>query len=157
MEAGERLGFLPGDLTEKVDPYMAPVWEALTDILGAEQFRRRREKGEIELAPIAFMRGRTLSHAYVIVDEAQNCSRMQMRMVLTRLGERAKMVVTGDPSQIDLPHPRDSGLAHAVALLEGEKGIGVARFGPEDVVRHPLVERIVRAYEADGRRPDPGA
>ena len=103
------------------------------------------------------MRGRTLSHAYVIVDEAQNCSRMQMRMVLTRLGEGAKMVVTGDPSQIDLPHPRDSGLAHAVALLEGEKGIGVARFGPEDVVRHPLVERIVRAYEADGRRPDPGA
>lgn len=157
VEAGERLGFLPGDLTEKVDPYMAPVWEALTDILGAEQFRRRREKGEIELAPIAFMRGRTLSHAYVIVDEAQNCSRMQMRMVLTRLGEGAKMVVTGDPSQIDLPHPRDSGLAHALALLEGEKGIGVARFGPEDVARHPLVERIVRAYEADGRRPDPGA
>jgi phosphate starvation-inducible PhoH-like protein len=157
VEAGERLGFLPGDLTEKVDPYMAPVWEALTDILGVDQFRRRREKGEIELAPIAFMRGRTLSHAYVIVDEAQNCSRMQMRMVLTRLGEGAKMVVTGDPSQIDLPHPRDSGLAHAVSLLEGEKGIGVARFGPEDVVRHPLVERIVRAYEADGRRPDPGS
>jgi phosphate starvation-inducible PhoH-like protein len=151
VEAGERLGFLPGDLTEKVDPYMAPVWEALTDILGAEQFRRRREKGEIELAPIAFMRGRTLSQAYIIVDEAQNCSRMQMRMVLTRLGEGAKMVVTGDPSQIDLPQPRDSGLAHAVSLLEGEKGIGVARFGPEDVVRHPLVERIVRAYEADGR------
>jgi phosphate starvation-inducible PhoH-like protein len=153
VEAGEKLGFLPGDLTEKVDPYMAPVWEALTDILGAEQFRRRREKGEIELAPIAFMRGRTLSEAYIIVDEAQNCSRMQMRMVLTRLGERAKMVVTGDPSQIDLPQPRDSGLAHAVALLEGEKGIGIARFGPEDVVRHPLVERIVRAYEADGRPP----
>jgi phosphate starvation-inducible PhoH-like protein len=155
VEAGERLGFLPGDLTEKVDPYMAPVWEALTDILGAEQFRRRREKGEIELAPIAFMRGRTLSEAYIIVDEAQNCSRMQIRMVVTRVGERAKMVLTGDPSQIDLPQPRDSGLAHAVALLEGEKGIGIARFGPEDVVRHPLVERIVRAYEADGRPPGP--
>jgi len=150
VEAGERLGFLPGDLTEKVDPYMAPVWEALTDILGAEQFRRRREKGEIELAPIAFMRGRTLSHAFVIVDEAQNCSP-------TRLGEGARMVVTGDPSQIDLPQPRDSGLAHAVALLEGEKGIGVARFGPEDVVRHPLVERIVRAYEADGRPSGPAS
>ena len=157
VEAGEKLGFLPGDLTEKVDPYMAPVWEALTDILGVDQFRRRREKGEIELAPIAFMRGRTLSHAYVIVDEAQNCSRMQMRMVLTRLGEGAKMVVTGDPSQIDLPQPRDSGLAHAVSLLEGEKGIGVARFGPEDVVRHPLVERIVRAYEADGRPSGPAS
>jgi phosphate starvation-inducible protein PhoH and related proteins len=157
VEAGERLGFLPGDLTEKVDPYMAPVWEALTDILGPEQFRRRREKGEIELAPIAFMRGRTLSEAFIIVDEAQNCSRMQMRMVLTRLGERAKMVVTGDPSQIDLPQPRDSGLAHAVALLEGEKGIGIARFGPEDVVRHPLVERIVRAYEADSRPPGAAA
>lgn len=152
VEAGEKLGYLPGDLSEKVDPYMAPVWEALTDILGVDQFRRRREKGEIELAPIAFMRGRTLSHAYVIVDEAQNATRLQMKMVLTRLGEGARMVVTGDPSQIDLPNARDSGLAHAVAILEGVEGVAVSRFSAEDVVRHPLVERIVRAYEADASR-----
>lgn len=152
VEAGERLGFLPGDMNEKVDPYMAPVWEALTDILGAEQLRRRREKGEIEVAPIAFLRGRTLSHAFVIVDEAQNASRAQMKMVLTRLGEGARMAVTGDPTQIDLPQPRDSGLAHAVSLLEGVEGIGVTRFGSEDVVRHPLVERIVRAYDADAAK-----
>src|SRR5205085_6603571 len=122
VEAGERLGFLPGDLTEKVDPYMAPVWEALTDIMGADQLRRRREKLEIEVAPIAFMRGRTLSHAFVIVDEAQNCSRLQMKMVLTRLGEGARMVVTGDPTQVDLLNSRDSGLSHAVGLLDGVKG-----------------------------------
>lgn len=152
VEAGERLGFLPGDLTEKVDPYMAPVWEALTDILGAEQLRRRREKGEIEVAPIAFLRGRTLAHAFVIVDEAQNATRLQMKMVLTRLGEGARMVVTGDPTQIDLVNIRDSGLAHAVGLLEGVKGIGITRFTAEDVVRHPLVERIVRAYDADAAR-----
>ena len=152
VEAGERLGFLPGDMNEKVDPYMAPVWEALTDILGAEQLRRRREKGEIEVAPIAFLRGRTLSHAFVIVDEAQNASRAQMKMVLTRLGEGARMAVTGDPTQIDLPNPGDSGLAHAVGLLEGVKGIGVTRFSAEDVVRHPLVERIVRAYDADAAK-----
>jgi phosphate starvation-inducible PhoH-like protein len=152
VEAGERLGFLPGDLTEKVDPYMAPVWEALTDILGAEQLRRRREKGEIEVAPIAFLRGRTLAHAFVIVDEAQNATRLQMKMVLTRLGEGARMVVTGDPTQIDLVNVRDSGLAHAVGLLEGVKGIGVTRFTAEDVVRHPLVERIVRAYDADAAK-----
>lgn len=152
VEAGERLGFLPGDLTEKVDPYMAPVWEALTDLLGAEQLRRRREKGEIEVAPIAFMRGRTLSHAFVIVDEAQNASRLQMKMVLTRLGEGARMVVTGDPSQVDLLNPRDSGLSHAVGLLDGVKGVGISRFSAEDVVRHPLVERIVRAYDADSSR-----
>jgi phosphate starvation-inducible PhoH-like protein len=152
VEAGERLGFLPGDLTEKVDPYMAPVWEALTDILGAEQLRRRREKGEIEVAPIAFLRGRTLAHAFVIVDEAQNATRLQMKMVLTRLGEGARMVVTGDPSQIDLVNTRDSGLAHAVGLLDGVKGIGITRFSAEDVVRHPLVERIVRAYDADAAK-----
>jgi len=152
VEAGERLGFLPGDLTEKVDPYMAPVWEALTDILGAEQLRRRREKGEIEVAPIAFLRGRTLAHAFVIVDEAQNATRLQMKMVLTRLGEGARMVVTGDPTQIDLVNIRDSGLAHAVGLLEGVKGIAITRFSAEDVVRHPLVERIVRAYGADAAK-----
>ena len=149
VEAGERLGFLPGDLIEKVDPYMAPVLEALTEILGAEQLRRRRDRGEIEVAPIAFMRGRTLAHAYVIVDEAQNASRLQMKMVLTRLGEGARMAVTGDPSQVDLPNITDSGLAHAVSILEGIDGVSVVRFAAEDVVRHPLVERIVRAYDAD--------
>ena len=149
VEAGERLGFLPGDLTEKVDPYMAPVWEALSDILGPDQLRRRRDKGEIEVAPIAFMRGRTLNHAFVVVDEAQNASRLQMKMVLTRLGEGARMAVTGDPSQVDLLNSGDSGLAHAVGILEGVKGVGVARFRAEDVVRHPMVERIVRAYDAD--------
>ncbi|WP_419253580.1 PhoH family protein [Caulobacter sp. ErkDOM-YI] len=149
VEAGEKLGFLPGDLNEKVDPYMAPVWEALTDIMGADQLRRRREKLEIEVAPIAFMRGRTLAHAFVIVDEAQNCSRLQMKMVLTRLGEGSRMVVTGDPTQIDLLNPRDSGLAHAVSILEGVEGVSVSRFTAADVVRHPLVERIVRAYDAD--------
>jgi len=155
VEAGERLGFLPGDLSEKVDPYMAPVWEALTDILGADQLRRRREKGEIEVVPLAFMRGRTLNHAFVIVDEAQNASRLQMKMVLTRLGEGARMAITGDPTQIDLVNPRDSGLAHAVGLLEDVKGIGVVRFAAEDVVRHPLVERIVRAYDADTAKRGP--
>ena len=149
VEAGERLGFLPGDLSEKVDPYLAPIWEALGDIMGAEPLRRRRERGEIEVAPIAFMRGRTLAHAYVIVDEAQNTSRLQMKMVLTRLGEGARMAVTGDPSQIDLVNARDSGLSHAVRILDGVQGVAVARFEAADVVRHPLVERIVKAYDAD--------
>ena len=152
VEAGERLGFLPGDLTEKVDPYMAPVWEALTEILGPEQLRRRRDRGEIEVAPIAFMRGRTLNHAFVIMDEAQNASRLQTKMVLTRLGEGARMAVTGDPSQVDLLNAFDSGLSHAIGILDGVKGVGVARFSAEDVVRHPLVERIVRAYDADASR-----
>jgi phosphate starvation-inducible PhoH-like protein len=152
VEAGERLGFLPGDLTEKVDPYMAPVWEALTEILGPEQLRRRRDKGEIEVAPIAFMRGRTLNHAFVIMDEAQNASRLQTKMVLTRLGEGARMAVTGDPSQVDLVNAADSGLSHAVRILSGVKGVGVAEFAAEDVVRHPLVERIVKAYDADAAR-----
>ncbi|HEV2363073.1 MAG TPA: PhoH family protein [Caulobacteraceae bacterium] len=155
VEAGERLGFLPGDLAEKVDPYMAPVFEALSDILGSELLRRRRDRGEIEVAPIAFMRGRTLSHAFVIVDEAQNASRLQMKMVLTRLGEGSKMVVTGDPSQVDLVNPRDSGLAHAVGLLEHLEGVAVIRLETSDVVRHRLVGKIVEAYDADaeGRLP----
>ncbi|MFA7263656.1 MAG: PhoH family protein [Caulobacter sp.] len=152
VEAGERLGFLPGDLTEKVDPYMAPVWEALTQLMGADQLRRRRDKGEIEVAPIAFMRGRTLAHAFVIVDEAQNTSRLQMKMVLTRLGEGSRMAVTGDPSQIDLLNPSDSGLAHAVAILEGVEGVAVTRFTAADVIRHPMVARIVRAYDADAAK-----
>jgi phosphate starvation-inducible PhoH-like protein len=149
VEAGERLGFLPGDLTEKVDPYMAPVWEALTDILGAEQLRRRRDRGEIEVAPIAFMRGRTLAHAFIIVDEAQNTSRLQMKMVLTRIGEGSRMAVTGDPSQVDLVNPADSGLAHAVSILDGVEGVAMTRFTASDIVRHPLVGRIVKAYDAD--------
>jgi phosphate starvation-inducible PhoH-like protein len=152
VEAGEKLGFLPGDLTEKVDPYMAPVWESLIQIIGAEQLRRRRDKGEIEVAPIAFMRGRTLAHAYVIVDEAQNTSRLQMKMVLTRLGEGSRMAVTGDPSQIDLLNAADSGLAHAVSILEGVEGVGVTRFTADDVVRHPMVARIVKAYDADAAK-----
>ncbi len=155
VEAGEKLGFLPGDLNEKVDPYLAPIWEALNDILGPDDVRRRRDKGEIEAAPIAFMRGRTLSHAFIIVDEAQNTSRLQMKMVLTRLGEGARMVVTGDPSQIDLLNPRDSGLSHALRILEGVKGVGVLKFEAQDVVRHAMVERIVRAYDADAARSRP--
>lgn len=155
VEAGEKLGFLPGDLNEKVDPYLAPIWEALNDILGAEDVQRRRDKGEIEAAPIAFMRGRTLSHAFVIVDEAQNTSRLQMKMVLTRLGEGARMVVTGDPSQIDLLNPRDSGLAHALRILDGVQGVGVLKFEASDVVRHAMVERIVRAYDADAAKGRP--
>ncbi len=157
VEAGEKLGFLPGDLNEKVDPYLAPIWEALNDILGAEDVQRRRDKGEIEAAPIAFMRGRTLSHAFVIVDEAQNTSRLQMKMVLTRLGEGARMVVTGDPSQIDLLNPRDSGLAHALRILRDVKGVGVLEFEAQDVVRHAMVERIVRAYDADAATTRPVA
>jgi phosphate starvation-inducible protein PhoH and related proteins len=152
VEAGERLGFLPGDLNEKVDPYMAPVWEAMIHILGADQLRRRRDRGEIEVAPIAFMRGRTLAHAFVIVDEAQNTSRLQMKMVLTRLGEGSTMAVTGDPSQVDLVDPSESGLAHAVSILEGVDGVAVARFTVADIVRHPLVGRIVQAYDADTAR-----
>ncbi len=152
VEAGERLGFLPGDLTEKVDPYMAPVWEALTDILGADALRKRRERGEIEVAPIAFMRGRTLSHAFIIVDEAQNTSRLQMKMVLTRIGEGSRMAVTGDPSQVDLVNPNDSGLAHAVSILDGVEGVAMCRFTASDIVRHPLVGRIVKAYDADTSR-----
>lgn len=152
VEAGEKLGFLPGDLNEKVDPYLAPIWEALNDILGADDVKRRREKGEIEAAPIAFMRGRTLSHAFIIVDEAQNLTRLQMKMVLTRIGEGSRMVVTGDPSQIDLLNARDSGLPHALGILEGVEGTGVLRFSASDVVRHAMVERIVRAYDADAAR-----
>lgn len=151
VEAGERLGFLPGDLMEKVDPYLAPIWAALDDILGPEALRRRRDRGEIEVAPLAFMRGRTLSHAFIIVDEAQNTTRLQMKMVLTRLGEGARMAVTGDPSQVDLVNARDSGLDHAVGLLGGVEGVGVARFEADDVVRHALVARIVKAYDADSQ------
>lgn len=157
VEAGEKLGFLPGDLNEKVDPYLAPIWEALNEILGPDDVRRRRDKGEIEAAPIAFMRGRTLAHAFIIADEAQNLTRLQMKMVLTRLGEGARMVVTGDPSQVDLVNARDSGLSHALRILSDVKGVGVLRFEAGDVVRHAMVERIVRAYDADAARSRPGS
>lgn len=147
VEAGERLGFLPGDLNEKIDPYLTPIWGALDDILGPQLLAKKRETREIEVAPLAYMRGRTLSYAYVIIDEAQNTTRMQMKMILTRLGEGSKMVVTGDPSQIDLPNRGDSGLVHAVHLLDQVEGVGKAELKAEDIVRHALVARIVRAYD----------
>ena len=148
VEAGERLGFLPGDLRDKVDPYLRPLFDALNDMLPADQLARRLGTGEIEVAPIAFMRGRTLARAFVILDEAQNTTPMQMKMFLTRLGEGSRMVVTGDPSQVDLPHGTRSGLAEALETLTGVDGIAVVRFTDRDVVRHEFVARIVRAYEA---------
>jgi rRNA maturation RNase YbeY len=151
VEAGERLGFLPGDLEEKVDPYLQPIWDAFRTLLGAAQLERRKAAGEIEVAPLAFMRGRTLSDAFVIVDEAQNTTRMQMKMLLTRLGEGSRMAVNGDPSQIDLPRASDSGLAHALRILRKVKGMQIVTFSRQDVVRHPLVGRIVEAYEAEDR------
>ena len=147
VEAGERLGFLPGDMKEKVDPYLRPLYDALYDMLPTEQVERRIASGEIEIAPIAFMRGRTLSDAFIILDEAQNTTPQQMKMFLTRFGMRSRMVVCGDPLQIDLPNPGMSGLADAVGKLEGIPKIATVRFGAADVVRHPLVGRIVEAYE----------
>jgi phosphate starvation-inducible PhoH-like protein len=147
VEAGERLGFLPGDLKEKVDPYLRPLYDALQDMLPDGKLQTRIEQGEIEIAPLAFMRGRTLSHAFVILDEAQNTTPAQMKMFLTRLGEGSRMVVTGDPSQIDLPAGAPSGLADAAARLQGIQEIGMVVFDKSDVVRHPLVTRIVEAYE----------
>jgi phosphate starvation-inducible PhoH-like protein len=152
VEAGERLGFLPGDMREKVDPYLRPLYDALYDVLPPEKVERDIESGTIEIAPLAFMRGRTLAHAYVILDEAQNTTSMQMKMFLTRLGEGSKMVVTGDPSQIDLPRGQASGLEQAVRLLHGVKGIEAVRFAAADVVRRDLVARIVEAYDrSEGR------
>lgn len=149
VEAGERLGFLPGDMREKVDPYLRPLYDALNDMLPPEQVERRLASGEIEVAPLAFMRGRTLSDAFVILDEAQNTTPMQMKMFLTRFGTRCRMVICGDPTQVDLPPPQRSGLADAVARLEGVEGIAMVRFDPKEVVRHPLVGRIVEAYDAE--------
>ena len=151
VEAGERLGFLPGDLRDKVDPYLRPIFDALNDMLPADQLAKRLGSGEIEVAPIAFMRGRTLLHAFVILDEAQNTTPVQMKMFLTRLGEGSRMAVTGDPSQVDLPMGTRSGLAEALETLRGVDGIATVRFTEEDVVRHELVARIVRAYEARER------
>jgi phosphate starvation-inducible PhoH-like protein len=147
VEAGERLGFLPGDMREKVDPYLRPLYDALYDVLPPDKVERDIDSGVIEIAPLAFMRGRTLANAYVILDEAQNTTSMQMKMFLTRLGENAKMTVTGDPSQIDLPGGMKSGLEEAISLLSGVPGIEAIRFAGADVVRRDLVARIVEAYD----------
>jgi phosphate starvation-inducible PhoH-like protein len=149
VEAGERLGFLPGDMREKVDPYLRPIYDALYDLMDTRIVERAMQTGEIEIAPLAFMRGRTLSNSAVILDEAQNTTAMQMKMLLTRLGENSRMVVTGDPSQVDLPPGQTSGLADAVRLLEGIEGIGHVSFTAADVVRHELVARIVEAYDKE--------
>jgi phosphate starvation-inducible PhoH-like protein len=151
VEAGERLGFLPGDLREKVDPYLRPIFDALNDMLPADQLAKRLGTGEIEVAPLAFMRGRTLGHAFVILDEAQNTTPVQMKMFLTRLGEGSRMVVTGDPTQVDLPPGSRSGLADALEALRGIDDVAIIRFTEKDVMRHPLVARIVGAYEARDR------
>ncbi len=147
VEAGERLGFLPGDMKDKVDPYLRPLYDALYDMLPTEQVERRLSSGEIEIAPLAFMRGRTLANAFVILDEAQNTTPLQMKMFLTRFGQGSRMVVCGDPNQVDLPNPASSGLADAVRKLDGIPGIATLRFSSREVVRHPIVGAIVEAYE----------
>jgi phosphate starvation-inducible PhoH-like protein len=152
VEAGERLGFLPGDMKEKIDPYLRPLYDALHDMLPAEQIANRMESGEIEIAPLAFMRGRTLAHCYVILDEAQNTTPMQMRMFLTRLGEGSRMVITGDPSQTDLPGNQRSGLNDAVETLKNVDGVRFIWLTSQDVVRHDLVTRIVEAYDARDKK-----
>jgi phosphate starvation-inducible PhoH-like protein len=147
VEAGEKLGFLPGNMAEKVNPYLRPLYDALHDMMDFERAEQLIEKGVIEVAPLAFMRGRTLNDAFVILDEAQNATSEQMRMFLTRLGFQAKAVITGDTTQVDLPKGQSSGLAEAVRLLEGIPGIGICHFTDQDVVRHPLVQKIILAYE----------
>lgn len=148
VEAGEKLGFLPGDLQTKVDPYLRPLYDALQEMFGVESYEKLMERGAIEIAPLAYMRGRTLSNAFIILDEAQNTTREQMKMFLTRLGDGSRMVITGDVTQIDLPEGKKSGLIHAVNLLKGVEGISVINLTDKDVVRNPLVMRIVRAYES---------
>jgi len=152
VEAGERLGFLPGDLREKVDPYLRPIYDALYDLMDARIVERALQTTEIEIAPLAFMRGRTLTNAAIILDEAQNTTAMQMKMLLTRLGENSRMMVTGDPSQVDLPPGQTSGLADAVRLLQNVEGIGHVAFSSADVIRHELVARIVEAYDRAAAR-----
>ncbi len=147
VEAGEKLGFLPGDLQQKVDPYLRPLYDALFDMLGAESFQKHQERGDIEVAPLAYMRGRTLDDSFIILDEAQNTTSEQMKMFLTRLGFNSKMVVTGDITQIDLPDGKKSGLKEALSILKNIEGIGITRFNEKDVVRHRLVQDIIRAYE----------
>ena len=147
VEAGERLGFLPGDMREKVDPYLRPIYDALNELMGKERVARKLETGEIEIAPLAFMRGRTLANAFIILDEAQNTTPLQMKMFLTRLGENSRMVITGDITQVDLPVGQESGLKDAIRVLRGVEGIEFIEFSAEDVVRHPLVGKIVSAYD----------
>jgi phosphate starvation-inducible protein PhoH and related proteins len=151
VEAGERLGFLPGDMREKVDPYLRPIYDALYDLMDARIVERALQSGEIEIAPLAFMRGRTLTNAAIILDEAQNTTSMQMKMFLTRLGENSRMIITGDPSQVDLPNGQQSGLAEASRLLANVEGIAQVKFAAEDVIRHELVARIVAAYEGPAK------
>jgi phosphate starvation-inducible PhoH-like protein len=152
IEAGEHLGFLPGTLEQKVTPYLRPLYDALHDMLEASKVMRMLEHGTIEVAPLAYMRGRTLNDAFLILDEAQNTTREQMKMMLTRIGQRTRTVVTGDPSQVDLPAGQRSGLAHVLRVLRGVEGVAVCSFGDEDVMRHPLVQRIVRAYDREADR-----
>lgn len=147
VEAGEKLGFLPGDLQEKVDPYLTPLYDALGEFLGEDKYTKLEERGVIEAAPLAFMRGRTLKDSFIVLDEAQNCTIPQMKMFLTRLGENSKMVITGDITQTDLPRNAKSGLKHAIELLDGIEDIAIASFGKNDVIRHPLVQKIIDAYE----------
>ncbi|QCO56579.1 PhoH family protein [Pseudorhodobacter turbinis] len=149
VEAGERLGFLPGDMKEKIDPYMQPLYDALNDFLPQKQLAKLMEDKRIEIAPLAFMRGRTLANAFVVLDEAQNATTMQMKMFLTRLGEGSRMVITGDRTQVDLPRGTASGLSDAERILDGVRGVSFNYFTSKDVVRHPLVARIIEAYEAD--------
>ncbi len=152
VEAGERLGFLPGDMKEKVDPYLRPLYDALYDMMPGDQVTKRLESGEIEVAPLAFMRGRTLANSFIILDEAQNTTATQMKMFLTRMGEGSRMCITGDLSQVDLPSGTRSGLRDALETLEGVPGIGFVRFSDQDIVRHPMVAKIVKAYNEKDRR-----
>jgi len=154
VEAGERLGFLPGDLQNKVDPYLRPLYDALYDMLGAETFQKYQERGSIEVAPLAYMRGRTLDDSFIILDEAQNTTREQMKMFLTRLGFGSKIVITGDITQIDLPEDKTSGLKDAIRVLEGVKDIAICRLTAADVVRHALVQEIINAYECASQKPE---
>ena len=152
VEAGEKLGFLPGDLQNKVDPYLRPLYDALYDFLGAENFKALQERGCIEVAPLAYMRGRTLNDAYIILDEAQNCTIEQMKMFLTRFGEGSRVVVTGDITQIDLPRDKKSGLVHAITVLNDVQGVSIVQLTHKDVVRHEMVQRIIQAYDRAAKR-----
>ena len=147
VEAGERLGFLPGDMKEKIDPYLRPLYDSLQDLLDYNKIQKKIETGEIEIAPLAFMRGRTLKNSFAILDEAQNATQTQIKMFLTRIGENSKLVVNGDPSQIDLPNKRHSGLIESQNILKGIQEISIINFNHEDVIRHPLVTKIVEAYQ----------
>ncbi|MDR0958726.1 MAG: PhoH family protein, partial [Clostridiales bacterium] len=151
IEAGEKLGFLPGDMQQKVDPYLRPLYDALNDIMGPENFAKQHERGTIEVAPLAYMRGRTLDNSFIVLDEAQNTTREQMKMFLTRIGFGSKVVVTGDVTQVDLPSDKKSGLIDAAEILKNIEGIAISKLTSKDVVRHPLVQKIIAAYEKPKR------